>query len=453
MKILMGILLALLVQVSTAVPSPPVFHSHGGRIHQHSLPVIGLSHRHGAGEAGVLAKSTNTSPNISSTVIYEERPVLQTKPNVVIRSTTSPNTRPTSNILDFSKGDTRCQRGDPDCNVCASNVQQQFSRASAGKINWKTQSWNFTWAKKYLPNNLRPLDIFDGKPAFPLGIPNKHIQGFARTNSNQFPFVGTHSHKRKGGIFAVSQDGKRRKQLSSLQHSKGGHPSGIQVIGKYLVYGDGGALVFKDINSPSQTRTTQVMITPKARFGYGGGLGLLRLSKNNLLVLTTGPGSQDNRPRYNYFYHLKMQNGMPTNLSLINKSLFSIPSQWPSILRFSENLSLITECGTGDIFSVHTTGDSKGLGTMTGNGYWRLSKLKKTNGKLSLSPLAAFATRQNMPSCNLSSAATVHTNQRHQLEFYCHGFAKDPSGSTFNVLGSPSRNGQDKFDFKKGTVF
>ncbi len=348
------------------------------------------------------------------------------------------------------KGDVNCRSGEADCNFCANNVQQQFSQAVAGKLRWRTQSWYFTWAEKYPPNGTRPLDVFDGDPAYPLGIPNKHIQGFARTNSGTY--VGTHSHKRKGGVFSTRVNGVGHQILTSLEKTSGKHPSGLQTIGDFLVYGDAGNLVFKDLRSPALIKTTRLKISPKARFGYGGGLGLLRLSKDKLLALTSGPGSQDSRPRYNYFYQIDMQNNQAKKLTLLNKSRLSIPAQWPKILGYSENLSLITECGTGDIYSVHTTGDTKGLGTATGNGYWRLSKLRGQQGNLSLAPLSAFSTRQNMPNCNSSSAATVYTNSQHKLEFYCHGFAKDPSGSTFNVLGSPSKNGHDKFDFKMGTL-
>ncbi len=445
MKKVFYLVLVVVVQIGVAKPAPPVVHEHNGRSHKHSLPTIGVKHRHGGGQVGILTKNTNRKPAITRSVIYDDNS--HTKPKV----TTHIQSPFATNLL--IKGDTSCKKGDADCNVCASNIQQQFARASDGKLKWRKQSWHFTWAKSYPPFGVKPLDIFDGDPAYPLGIPNKHIQGFARTNSERFPFVGTHSHKSKGGVFVVSRNSSGKNNLVSLQQSNSGHPSGVQVIGRYLVYGSNGALVFKDINSPNSKHIQRIQISPREKYSFGGGLGLLRLSNNNLLVLTSGPGSQDNHPRYNYFYHLKLKNGVPSNLSLINKSQFSIPKQWPKLLRFSENLSLITECGTGDIYSVHTTGDSKGLGAVTGNGYWRLSKLIQPQGKLSLYPLSAFAVRQNMPNCSLSSAATVSVNKKHQLEFYCHGYAKDPSGSTFNVLGSPSRNGQDKFDFKVGTFY
>ena len=443
MKKILSLALIFAVQVSIAKPAPPVSHTHNGRLHNHSLPEIGVRHRHGGGQVGVLVKSSNTTATITSSVIYDDAP----REKAEVKSYVE-----TPYVTSFIKGDTSCKKGDANCNVCASNIQQQFARASAGQLKWRKQSWHFTWNKRYPPFGIRPLDVFDGDPAYPLGIPNKHIQGFSRTNSERFPFVGTHSHKSKGGVFVVSRNNSGRKNLASLQQSKGGHPSGVQVIGRYLVYGSNGSLIFKDINSPSNKHTTKIKITPREKFSFGGGLGLLRLSKNNLLVLTTGPGSQDSRPRYNYFYHLKLNKGVPTKLTFINKSQFTIPRQWPKPLRFSENLSLITECGTGDLYSIHTTGDSKGLGAVTGNGYWRLSKLTQSQGKLSLYPLSAFVTRQNMPNCSISSAATVSVNKQHELEFYCHGFAKDPSGSTFNVLGSPSRKGQDKFDFKVGTL-
>ena len=236
MKGLVFLMLVLVVQVSIAKPTPPVFHAHDGRTHQHSLPVQGVGHRHGNGAPGILARATNNVPNIpssvtgavTSSVIYD---ATENGRQPTITSTIG-NTRQTQNYTinhaassarNYTKGATGCSRGSPDCNVCASNVQQQFRRATVGQLKWRTQSWNFTWAKKYPPYGTRPLDVFDGKPAYPLGIPNKHIQGFARTNSDRFPFVGTHSNKRKGGVFVVSQNGSR-KNLSSLQKSKHGQP-------------------------------------------------------------------------------------------------------------------------------------------------------------------------------------------------------------------------------------
>jgi len=82
----------ILSQGVTAAPSQSVFHGHAGRIHQHPLPVEGLSHRHGGGEPGVIARSTNAAGTISSTVVYgkKEFPTSRIKPRPPVTPTVVP---------------------------------------------------------------------------------------------------------------------------------------------------------------------------------------------------------------------------------------------------------------------------------------------------------------------------------------------------------------------------
>ena len=444
-------------------------HTHGGREHQHPLPNQGVFHRHGTnGPTGQRVVSKNTA----GTVIYNDTrsfPKLDNKKSNThsnnnndqktvgsSRSRTQPsitnNQRwkygSNTGLAKFTKADTRCAFGQNDCNVCAANVQQQFQKASAKQINWSRKRWNFTWPQTYPPQNIRPFDVFDGDPKYALGIPDTHVQGFVRTNSNLYPYAGSHSHKRKGGIFVVKQGANGEQFLSSLHQTTGRHPSGVQVIGRYLIYGEGTRLFFKDINSRNQDYDIQ-LTAPNARFG--GGLGIIKLADNNHLLITTGPGGQKAGPRFNRFYHLRSANGRPSSLTYINESTTVKPQQWPGILAFSENMSLIPECGTGDVYAIHTTGDEQGLSAIAGKGYWRLSKLV-TNGKaLGLKAVNAFTTGQDMKRCNVRASATVNVNPRNKLEFVCHGYAKDPDGSGFNVLGKASRN-QDKFYYNVGVV-
>ncbi len=478
MKISLIFLLIVFFQLSFADSRKTVFHDHAGRTHHHVLPIEGVSHRHNGGQRGVVANSTHWAPHISSTVVYETKPTVKPVPkpkigshSVQIKNNTSrpfkldsfkldnsklghdvtkspPRQAPMGYVSKLNKGDIGCRQGEADCNVCASNVKQQFQKAKSGQISWRTKPWRFTWPQTYPPYNKRPLDIFDGDPAYALGIPDTHVQGFVRTNSARFPYAGSHSHKRQGGIFVIRQTGEGKKILSSLHPTQSKHPSGVHVLGKYLVYGEKNTLNFKDLNSPNQKNTFKLSIN---NANFGGGLGVLRLLNNSYLLVTTGPGGQDNRPRFNRFYHLRGAKGRPTSLTYMNESRTKVLSGWSRSFGFSENLSLLTECGTGDVYAIHTTGDEKGIKAISGNGYWRLSKLNETHGSLSFAPINAFSSRQNMSSCNIRAAATVFVNPQHKLEFYCHGYAKDPSGSTFNVLGSSSRT-NDKFNFKVGIV-
>lgn len=444
----------------------PSIHTHAGREHKHPLPNQGVYHRHGANGA----TGQRVINNRSSNVVYddiEKAPSYgssrtRTANNGSLVNGNTSNNRAINNqnrsgskhwnnargLSKFVKGSTRCRPGSKYCNVCAVNVQQQFQKAASKQINWSRKRWNFTWPQGYPPQNVRPLDVFDGDPKYALGIPDTHVQGFVRTNSNLFPYAGSHSHKRKGGIFVIKQGANGEQFLSSLHQTSGRHPSGVQVIGRYLIYGEGSRLFFKDINSQNQDYDIR-LVAPNAQFG--GGLGIIKLARDNHLLITTGPGGQKSGTRFNRFYHLKSVNGRPVSLSFINESTTKKPQQWPNIFNYSENMSLITECGTGDVYSVHTTGDEQGISAISGKGYWRLSKLVSNGKALGLTAVNGFTTGQDMKRCNVRASATVNVNPQNRLEFVCHGYAKDPDGSGFNVLGKSSRN-RDKFYYNVGVV-
>lgn len=421
-----------------AGPSSSVFHFHGSRSHTHPFPKHGVAHKHGSGALGRIKN-----------LQVQVRPANRNDDEMVITSTVN-STSESGPLLKLHTitGEVNCRRGNSDCNQCAINIIQQFQTAAARKIGWSAKPWRFNWQQRYAPEGLRPNDIFNGDPAYALGIPDTHIQGFVRTNSTRYPYAGTHSHKKKGGIFVIKQEKNGKKYLSSLHQSRVKHPSGVHIIGKYLLFGEGNVLVFKNIDSPNQQQDIRFKIN---NANFGGGLGVVKLNNNHHLVITTGPGGQSRGPRTNRFYSLMFKNGRPSNLKYLSESPSRIPSQWPRGLVFSENLSVITECGTGDIYIIHTSGDVKGISAITGSGYWRLSKLTRQNQKLSLNPVSAFVNRQNMVNCNVKASGTVYVNVNRKLEFYCHGYAKDPDGSAFNVLGRSSRD-KDKFYFKVGTV-
>lgn len=471
-KLFYSVLAILAMQSAYAGPTASVHHRHADRSHSHPLPAQGVAHRHGNGAIGTT-KLDEKIVRHKNTIIYGtpknapkpakkegfkynqqgERVFSENDPVYLPPKKSSQAQRYSRSsyqtAASFTKGDSRCRYGEADCNVCAVNVQQQFKMAAAQRIRWSRSRWNFKWPQRYPPQNKSPMDIFDGNPKF-AGIPDGHIQGFVKTNSRLYPYAGSHSHKKHGGVFVVKRGSQGNNYLASLHQTKSRHPSGVHTIGNYVAYGfNNNSIHFRDINSPNQSR---VVSLPMPNTNFGGGLGIVRLSRDNHLIITTGPGGQDNRPRYNRFYHLKSINGVPSSIRFLNQSTTNKPAQWPSGFKFSENMSLITECGTGDIYAIHTSGDEKGLSALTGNGYWRLSKLVSRQNILGLTAINGFTKRQNIKSCYARAAATVHVNPQNRLEFLCHAYAKDPDGSLFNVLGKPSRNA-DKFYFTQGTVY
>lgn len=309
-----------------------------------------------------------------------------------------------------------------DTSICATNVQRQFHDAVNGKLNWSTQSWSFDWNKAYEPDNATPKSIF-GSPVkgfLGINVAVKHVQGFVRTNSDEFPYAGSHSHTETGGIFVVKKTDSGL-SLASLHTTEGAHPSGVHILGKYLVYGENGKLVFKNLESTNQVDDIKLAING----AYGGGLGLIKLDNGQHLVISTGPGGEKNMDKKNHFFGLDFQNGSPNSLYKLNEEEVSIPSDWSRKYLLSENNSIIAECGTGDIYVVNVSGDT-GVKLLSGNGYWKLSKLEfDADSNLTLTPVNYYKRGQNTKSCNSRATGTVSVSSDHKLEFYCHEHGKD----------------------------
>jgi len=332
------------------------------------------------------------------------------------------------------KADTACKKGDVDCNVCATDVQKQFHDASQGKLTWSKNSWGFAWNEAYEPDNATPKSIF-GSPVkgfLDITVAVKHVQGFVRTNSEQFPYAGSQSHTSTGGVFVVKKTDSGL-ALASLHKTASAHPSGVQILGKYLVYGENGSLIFKDLNSINQVDDTELSING----AYGGGLGLVKLENGKHLVITTGPGGETNMNKKNYFFELDFQGGSPDSLTKVNEESVVIPSDWSRKYMLSENNSVISECGTGDIYVVNVSGDT-GAKLLSGKGYWRLSKLESKNDALTLKAINYYKRSQNSSSCNSRATGTINVTGDHKLEFYCHEHGKDKNKSA------------SKYRFQKG---
>lgn len=348
-------------------------------------------------------------------------------------------TTPTVNVVSSSyKADTTCDKSDPSCNVCATDVQRQFHDAVDGKLSWKTNSWTFDWEQSYEPDNATPKSIFGSPVEGFLGFyaSVNHVQGFVRTNSDLYPYSGSHSHTTQGGIFVVKNTDNGL-ELASLHKSEGNHPSGVHVLGNYLVYGDGSQLVFKDLNSSNHEEDINLNISAAK---FGGGLGFAKLVNGSYLAITTGPGGESNLDKRDQFYDLEFQNDEPSSLTYLNDSKVTLPSDWPRQDRYilSENLSVITECGTGDIYTVNVSG-STNEGLFGGYGFWRLSKLESQDDEFKLSAVNYYQNDQNISTCTPRASGTVSVDANNKLEFYCHEHGKDESKVA------------TKYSFKKGS--
>jgi len=151
----------------------------------------------------------------------------------------------------------------------------------------------------------------------------------------------------------------------------------------------------------------------------GGGIAAVKLADGDYLFVVTTPGGTADGPRYHRFYRLSGDlSGPDLRAAFMGEQRLDGPGGF----LFSENLSLVAECGTGRIFAVHT-GTRRALST---RGYWRLSVLDEESGHPVLVPVALFEQPQNLRNCHLKSAATAWVSPAGTIEFYCHEYINNP---------------------------
>lgn len=356
------------------------------------------------------------------------------------------------------RGSTTCNYGDPDCNRCATDVPNQFKLAfetgHRPMIGWDAHSWSFRGDDKYPPDGLKPEYAFrpygEGKD---VGVVVKHIQGFVRTNSSAFPYAGSHSHKNTGSIFFVGRAGNKI-GLHSLYRANSDHPSGVAVLGDGLFVAEGDFLRRFSVSAAGKNQAGPRFEMKKegdkrGLASGGGGLGLAKLHDGTTLLIVSAPGNgfrptttkkerEDNaRPRYTRLYRF-VPNAFAKNASS------SLLGEWPhpgvssrpaGPGPYSENLSVVTECGSGNIYTIHTTG-KWGL---KGDGYWRLSRVGGSPADPELVHVATARQSQENEACHIRSSATVHVNKQGELEFLC----SERAVIKWHPTG--------KFDFRQGT--
>ncbi|MEM6995627.1 MAG: hypothetical protein AAF721_34265 [Myxococcota bacterium] len=369
-----------------------------------------------------------------------------------------------------SKGASGCRQNDPDCNRCTANVVDQFRKVKRGQATWRSKPWRFEWGRRYVPYSIDGYQAFDEDSdlANGAGLSYSHPQGFVRTNSATVPYAGTHSrhdHRKPGTVFIVRQNSDGRKYLDALHRSHTTHPSGLHVLGKYLFYGErpksgtnSGKNELRIIDlSFRKTRHDITKVMPAATGKskgikmFGGGVGLAKMSDGTYLLVSAVAGSRKPGVRYNQFFSLAGDLSRPETLSITyrNEHAYANPGHFAKDYRYSENLSLITECGTRDIYAVHTSGDGSGADGLIGAGYWRLSKLEVAGGKYRFRPLDVYEMSQNTADCHMRSAATVGVAPNGKLEFLCHQYRKDPDPSAVNWFEA-NTTGRDAWRFRAG---
>lgn len=329
------------------------------------------------------------------------------------------------------RGDTACSADRKYCNACATDVRKQFLQAFAGRgspVKWKRGSWKFRGDKPFDPDNLKPETVFKGRPKY-------HIQGLVRTNSLRIGYAGSHSHGTTGTIFFIERRGDGN-YLHSIYKSADKHPSGVTILGNYLFVAEKNRLRRFTVNAVGGRQNYVyrrcVNGVPGGELlnvsSAGGGLGLARLKDGTTLLVVSERGAgfrtrtfgkfgrENAEDRYTAFYRF-VPNAFTKDACAIPLGKYKHPgtkSKPADAKPYSENLSVVTECGTGHIYTIHTTGKYRALG----NGYWRLSSIRLGDVPF-LKHVVMKTQKQRFEYCHHRSSATVRVGFQNKLEFLC----------------------------------
>lgn len=370
--------------------------------------------------------------------------------------------------------DTSCTNGitgSVDCNVCADNVPQQFDDLFSSRSRKTESFWKLKQKTNYPPSNLRPREAFS---------PNrigKHVQGFIKTGAGSY--AGTYSHKDKGSIFFIDYDAVNdRHRLDRLHEAWNDHPSGMSLLGKFVIFGDtredqSGFSSGRDLRvmpvGGLQTSSTSLLVEnwvtngKTYNFEAGGGVGMVKLNSNGYLVIATSPGGPslsidtdldfefdtvtlENPPKKTDFFYVEGQpNSVSSELEKFASKLKENGfldmntvhlGRWTQDqfgegpkqrkYQYSENLTVIPECGTGDIYVINTSSTKPwAVLQATQPGYWRLSKVVWGSSGPRLDILSVHEDDQSWGACFHRAAATAWVTANHKLELYCSEYRMD----------------------------
>jgi hypothetical protein len=279
-------------------------------------------------------------------------------------------------------GDTTCERNDPDCNQCIPNIPEQFDRGFRDHhYSQSTKVWHFNWRSHYPPSGNTPEQMFDDAGA----IQKLHVQGFARTNLDDYPYVFTHSDDHDGGFGVVRQLDDGRKQLHALHETVHNHPSGLSTLGAFALLVDGIRLRIYDVRHPTEAQEYRYKLNGPRDLDsdFNGGVSAAKLRGGGYLVVNV-TGRLDISRRFTEFFYVDGPLEKPNRVEYLGDQytadsvnellhILGLPEIFLKASVFSENFSLLTECGTGDLYGVYSTGSGDVIDVAFGESSGRIT--------------------------------------------------------------------------------
>jgi hypothetical protein len=264
----------------------------------------------------------------------------------------------------------------------------------------------------------RPIDFLSVQPSG-----GKHLQSFTRIASNDSEgawFAVTYGSLSAGAstMFLVnsSVNGSTgavngNASLAFAYSAWDRHPGGSQALGKYLLIShDEGDLdrggYFEVYNLTVMQQGTR---TRKPSFGDKrvAAAGAAKLAGGGVLIAGKRAGDDaEVRNLFDFYYADTVARELP-GWQYIGSS---------QGVQQVENISLITECGTRDIYILTGQGDDSGSGT----NYWRLLRLQQTGTSLAPELVLVDSANKNQDlDCDARAAGTAYVSRDGNLAFYC----------------------------------
>jgi hypothetical protein len=328
------------------------------------------------------------------------------------------------------KGDTTCAYGDFDCNPCLADVQAQFKTfKDTGR-----ESYEY-WFKN--DRHYAPFDTLGSSVStnfYDVLHEGGHIQSFVRlpvvddVRSNVF--AATHSEKSGPGYLYFMQIDPWYDTpgdvLDVYPLPLSSHPGGMQAIGSYLVVpheGDAGAFYeVYETSTLSQIKRTAMKQLPS---GGAANVSVARL-QNGGYVFLSSKSSLRNMYKISYASDIETLAGFRE----INETEATHGPQdlidqltHPDPEYRAENLSMITECGTGNLYAIGAAaahaGPKDGGGAYFRDNLWVLYQLESEGSSVSVTPVD-WVTKDRDIDCNGRASGTAFVDSDSTLHVYCH---------------------------------
>jgi hypothetical protein len=306
------------------------------------------------------------------------------------------------------KGDLSCRYGDPHCNRCVYNVEEQFRTiARDGKDNGTVKVWEWENREKTGDASVDEiLDVWFGG--------GQHFQGIARAPSPSANLFATWGGA-PSGLFLIDggekSNGRTEEsgKIEVVHHGKTDHPGGIQGIGEHFVvaeYEGGKAyLTFMDASRPTVDGISAPISDSEAASVAG-----TRLAGGGYLFATN---ITSKLKEYSFWYTPSLDSPHMEKV-YAEKITASQPDLGISNTGF-EGISFVNECGTGDIYMIGA--NAKAINGL-GDGTWALFKVTHP-GIPALDYRMRNSDEMHSPACNARAGGSAFAGKRGELGIYC----------------------------------